>query len=527
MTQAPFQLQPHNPDVLMCIANLSNDEVFTPLELVNQMLDTLAASWATSNNGASIWADKEVTFLDPCTKSGVFLREITKRLMVGLEEQIPDLTERVNRILTKQVYGVAITELTSLLARRSVYCSKYANGIHSIARKFQSEAGNVWFERTEHDWAKGVCQFCGAHQAAYSRGDDLETYAYRFIHSNNPQELTRELFGGDVQFDVIIGNPPYQLGSDGGTRDVPIYQKFVEQAKNLDPRFLTMVIPARWMASGLGLNEFRETMLEDRRIRAIVDYPVAKEVFPSVEIKGGVCYFLWDRDHEGDASVQSIRGGVVSGPTMRNLSEFDVLVRDNRAVEILRKVLAKKEESIISILSVDKEFGWTSNFEDFHLKEHKGDVPIHYGRQGKRLKGYVRRSQIVKSEKLVDTWKVMVPQAGSDGGQRIPDVVLGKPFVASKPSVCTQTFLFFYLNTRAEAESVQTYLQTKFFRFLVSLRKITQHATRSTYTWVPIQTWDKAWSDSTLYKKYGLTKPEIEYIEMMIRAMDVAEDEND
>jgi site-specific DNA-methyltransferase (adenine-specific) len=203
------------------------------------------------------------------------------------------------------------------------------------------------------------------------------------------------------------------------------------------------------------------------------------------------------------------------------------LVRDNRAVEILRKVLAKKEESIISILSVDKEFGWTSNFEDFHLKEHKGDVPIHYGRQGKRLKGYVRRSQIVKSEKLVDTWKVMVPQAGSDGGQRIPDVVLGKPFVASKPSVCTQTFLFFYLNTRAEAESVQTYLQTKFFRFLVSLRKITQHATRSTYTWVPIQTWDKAWSDSTLYKKYGLTKPEIEYIEMMIRAMDVAEDEND
>jgi len=527
MTQAPFQLQPHNPDVLMCIANLSNDEVFTPPELVNQMLDTLADSWAAANNGASIWADKEVTFLDPCTKSGVFLREITKRLTVGLEKQIPDLTERVNHILTKQVYGIAITELTSLLARRSVYCSKYANGIHSVARRFPNEAGNIWFERTEHVWSKGVCEFCAAHEATYSRGADLETYAYRFIHSKSPQELTRKLFGGDVQFDVIIGNPPYQLGSDGGTRDVPIYQRFVEQAKDLDPRFLTMVIPARWMASGLGLNEFRETMLNDRRIRAIVDYPVAKEVFPSVEIKGGVCFFLWDRDHEGDASVKSIRGGVVSGPTLRNLSEFDVLVRDDRAVQILRKVLTKKEESIIGILSVDKEFGWTSNFEDFHLKEHKGDVPIHYVRQGKRLTGYVSRSQIVKSEKLVDKWKVMVPQAGSDGGQRIPDVVLGKPFIAAKPSVCTQTFLFFYVNTRAEAESIQSYLQTKFFRFLVSLRKITQHATRSTYTWVPTQTWDKVWSDSTLYRKYGLTKPEIEYIETMIRAMDVAEDEND
>jgi site-specific DNA-methyltransferase (adenine-specific) len=323
-----------------------------------------------------------------------------------------------------------------------------------------------------------------------------------------------------MQFDVVIGNPPYQLSSDGGTRDVPIYQKFVEQAKLLEPRFLSLVIPARWMASGLGLNEFREVMLNDRRIRDVIDYPVAKEVFPSVEIKGGVCFFLWDRDYQGDASVQSIRGGVVSGPTMRDLSEFDVLVRDNRAIQILRKVLARKDESIIHILSVDKEFGWTSNFEDFHAKKHKHDVPIHYGRHGKRLKGYVQRSQITKSEELVDKWKVMVPQAGSDGGQRIPDVVLGKPFIASKPSVCTQTFLFFYLNTRLEAQSVQSYLRTRFFRFLVSLRKITQHATRSTYTWVPQQTWDREWTDKELYKKYKLTKEEIEFIESMIRPMD-------
>jgi site-specific DNA-methyltransferase (adenine-specific) len=526
-SQSAFVLRGRNPDILTCIANLSNDEVFTPPELTNQMLDTLAQAWAANNDGASIWADKTVTFLDPCTKSGVFLREITSRLTEGLKDAIPDLQNRVDHILTKQVFGIGITQITSLLARRSVYCSKYANGEHSIAESFTDEAGNIWFDRTEHTWEGNKCKYCGAPKTILDRHEGVENYAYPFIHTDNIKTWIAKKFGGDMQFDVVIGNPPYQLSSDGGTRDVPIYQKFVEQAKLLEPRFLSLVIPARWMASGLGLNEFREVMLNDRRIRDVIDYPVAKEVFPSVEIKGGVCFFLWDRDYQGDASVQSIRGGVVSGPTMRDLSEFDVLVRDNRAIQILRKVLARKDESIIHILSVDKEFGWTSNFEDFHAKKHKHDVPIHYGRHGKRLKGYVQRSQITKSEELVDKWKVMVPQAGSDGGQRIPDVVLGKPFIASKPSVCTQTFLFFYLNTRLEAQSVQSYLRTRFFRFLVSLRKITQDATRSTYTWVPQQTWDRTWTDKDLYKKYKLTKEEIEFIESMIRPMEVGDDKDD
>ena len=168
MIQAPFALAGHNPDVLTCIANLSNDEVFTPPELANQMLDTLEQSWASSNNGKNIWANKEVTFLDPCTKSGVFLREIVKRLNSGLTGEIPDLTERVNHILTKQVFGIGITQLTSLLARRSLYCSKNAKGKYSIAREFETNEGNIWFERTEHTWVNGKCKFCGA-----SKGDDV------------------------------------------------------------------------------------------------------------------------------------------------------------------------------------------------------------------------------------------------------------------------------------------------------------------------------------------------------------------
>ena len=209
MIQAPFALAGHNPDVLTCIANLSNDEVFTPPELANQMLDTLEQSWASSNDGESIWANKEVTFLDPCTKSGVFLREIVKRLNSGLTVEIPDLTERVNHILTKQVFGIGITQLTSLLARRSLYCSKNANGKYSIAREFETNEGNIWFERTEHTWVNGKCKFCGASKGEYARSGDLETHAYAFIHNEKVNTKLKEMFGASMHFDVIIGNPPY------------------------------------------------------------------------------------------------------------------------------------------------------------------------------------------------------------------------------------------------------------------------------------------------------------------------------
>ena len=522
--QVSFSLRGRNPDVLTCIANLSNDEVFTPPEFAARLLDTVAAAWAADHEGANIWANPDVRFLDPFTKSGVFLREITTRLTEGLKEAIPDLQARVDHILTEQVFGIAITQLTSLLARRSLYCSKHANGEHSIGKSFDNDAGNVWFERVEHSWSGDKCEFCGASKKTLGRGADQETHAYAFIHTDNISTRIAELFGGDMQFDVIIGNPPYQLASDGGTRDIPIYNKFVEQAKKLEPRYLTMVIPSRWMASGLGLSEFRQAMLSDRHIRKLVDYPVAGEIFPGVEIKGGACYFLWDRDNEGSCDVTTVRGDEVVGPVSRNLGEYDVFVRDSRAVKILNKVLKFEEKSIAEILSVDKEFGWTSNFDGFHEKQKAGDIALHYNRKGKRLVGWVARKDIAKSAHLIDKWKVMVPQAGSDGGQKIPDPVLGSSFIVSSPSVCTQTYLFFYVDSERAAKSIESYIRTRFFRFLVSLRKITQHATRSTYTWVPQQTWTKTWTDELLYEKYGITKKEAAYIESMIRSVGDADE---
>lgn len=494
----------YNPDVLSCLANLSNDEVFTPPQLANAMLDLLPGD---------IWRDPAATFLDPAAKSGVFLREIARRLMAGLADAIPDAQARRDHIFGKQIYGLAITELTGLLARRSLYCSKTADGKYSVAGGFRNEQGNILYERVEHEWKNGRCIHCGASEGEYGRGAAMETHAYSFIHMTNPEEVL------GMKFDVIVGNPPYQLGSDGGTRDVPIYQKFVEQAKKLEPRYLSMVIPSRWMASGLGLTEFRRTMLQDRRIRKLVDYPVASEIFPGVEIKGGVCYFLWERDTEGDCAVTTMRGGDIVGQVDRNLGEYDIFVRDNRALDILHKIQKIDEPSIIEMLSVDKEFGWTSNFDGFHKNKGSGGVPIYYIRKTKRSIGWIERSEINKSLNLVDTWKVMIPKAYG-AGEGIPHQILGQPLIAPSPSVCTQTYLFFFLNDETEAKSVESYVRTRFLRFLVSLRKITQDATRSTYTWVPQQTWDRVWTDEKLYAKYGLTEEEIAFIESMVRPME-------
>lgn len=518
--QASFTLRSRNPDVLTCIANLSNDEVFTPPELANLMLDKLEKAWADDNNGQNLWADKNVKFLDPCTKSGVFLREITSRLTKGLEHEIPDLRERVNHILTKQVYGLAITKLTSLLARRSVYCSKHAQGKYSIAGGFAEDSGNIWYKRIEHEWDENKCKFCGAPRAIFDRSNEMENYAYSFIHSNDIAATVNELFGEHMQFDVIIGNPPYQMkGGAGGTSDSSIYQLFVQQAINLNPKYMSMVIPARWMAGGRGLDEFRAQMLGDGNIRFLTDYPDSSEAFPGVQIKGGICFFLWDGEHKGGCNVTRVESGVHKLQENRQLSEFDVFVRDDRGLSILRKVISKKEASVTELISGDTPFGIATNFEDWSEKNGAGKISLHLINKGKRIVGYAKRADIKKNTHQIDTWKVLVPKAYG-AGETFPHQILGKEIIAEPPSACTQTYLVVApFTSEDEANSFSSYYKTRFFRFLVSLRKITQDALRSTYTWVPQQTWDRVWTDDLLYAKYKITPDEIAFINSMIRPM--------
>ena len=532
--QAGFALRGHNPDVLTCIANLSNDEVFTPPEFANRMLDTLAAAWAADHGGANLWADKTVRFLDPCTKSGVFLREITSRLTQGLADEMPDLEARVNHILTQQVYGIGITQITSLLARRSVYCSKHANGKRSIAKGFASDAGNIWFERMEHTWVDGKCTYCGASAKTLDRGEDLETHAYAFIHTDDIRTRVAELFGGDMQFDVIIGNPPYQLDDGGyGTSAAPLYHLFVEQAKALEPRYLAMIIPARWFAGGKGLDEFRELMLADSRLRSIDDFLSASDVFPGVGLKGGVCYFLWDRDNPGQCRVTTHFKDWPVSTTSRPLQEegVDVFIRFNEGLSILKKVVAVESGETHSLslpdsqrfdqlVSSRKPFGLTTTFKGNAVKA-SGDLLV-YQNGGT---GYVARSSILTGTHLIDKWKVFTGRAAPGTGNRdtYPHRIISTPFIGEPGTISSETYLCISpFDSRTEAEGVLSYLSCRLTRLLILLHKPSQDTTRKVYTFVPTQDWTQKWTDENLYAKYGISASEIAFIEKVVRPMDLS-----
>lgn len=537
--QASFSLRGRNPDILSCIANLSNDEVFTPPELANRMLDAVADAWAEDNGGADLFTNKSVKFLDPFTKSGVFLREIARRLTIGLAGEIPNLQERVDHILTQQVYGIGITHLTSLLARRSVYCSKTANGEHSIASSFENNNGNIWFERIEHTWENGKCIYCGATKEILDRSDELETYAYPFIHTDDIHTFIKDVFGENMQFDVIIGNPPYQLSDGGyGTSAAPIYQKFVMQAQQLEPRFLSMVIPSRWFTGGRNLDEFRERMINDEQIRVIEDYLSASEVFQGVGLKGGVCYFLWQKDSQGPCSVSTHFKNWPVSQSKRMLREngAETFIRFNEGVSILRKVgneesinpdqiAVSEDQSFSRMVSSLRPFGFRTFFRGRKSRK-RGDLKI-YQRGGQ---GFVARSEVKQGQNMIDTWKVFISRAAPGTGNKdtYPHKILSDPFIGEPGSISTETYLCIGpLKNREEAQSVLSYLSCRLTRFLILLHKSSQDTTKKVYRFVPNQKWDKIWTDANLYEKYQLDNSEISFIENIVRPMSLKKPDNE
>ena len=490
----------YNPDVLSCLANLSNDEVFTPPDIVNQMLDMLPQE---------LFRNPDTTFLDPACKTGVFLREIAKRLIIGLEPQFPDLQERIDHIFHKQLFGIAITELTSLLSRRGVYCSKYPNSEFSVTH-FDDAQGNIRFKRLSHTWQGGKCIFCGAAQSEYDRPDVLESYAYELLH---PTKDGEEFF--KMKFDVIIGNPPYQLSDGGNGKSAkPIYQLFVDRAKKLKPRYLSMIIPSRWFAGGKGLDEFRRAMLSDRRMRKIVDYENFKEVFPGVDLAGGACYFLWERDYEGMCEVVNFSRDNPS-TMMRYLDENETFIRQNMAVEIVHKVQAQTKKFLDGRVSARKPFGIPSNYPPCE----KG-VPCWFI-QRIGLK-YANPHDVSDTKGYLNKWKFLIPAAPIAGQTDFTKPVAffydGNTRIAKPGECCTESWLVAgAFDTEEEALSYKSYFMTKTVRFLLLQTVVSQHISTKSFCFVPeLGKYEGSYTDEQLCEMWGINNDEWEYIKSRI-----------
>ena len=494
----------YNPDVLSCIANLSNDEVFTPPELANKIIDMLPQE---------LFSNPDTTFLDPCCKSGVFLREIAKRLIKGLEPQIPDLEKRIEHIFSRQLFGIAITELTSLLSRRSVYCSKFPSSEFS-AYQFPEDKpqGNIIYQRIKHTWQNGKCIYCGASQSEYERGDELETHAYQFIHNLDVKKLF------NMKFDVIIGNPPYQLSDGGGTGSsaTPLYHKFVEQAKKLNPRYLTMIIPARWYSGGKGLDDFRATMLTDKNIRILVDYDNFREVFPGVDLAGGACYFLWDRDSPGICRVTNY-SGKSSSTVERYLDEYDTFIRANQAVQIVKKVGSVHRNGIFlnDRISVRLPFGITTTY----IPKISG-IPCYFTqRLGIQ---YVARNDVNDNLKLLDKWKFLIPKAPiagqTDFSKPVGFYYDGNTRIAKPGECCSESWLVAgAFDTEEETINYKSYLLTKTVRFLLLQTVVSQNITRKNFCFVPdLGNYNERFTDEKLRKMWKLTDEDWELIQSKI-----------
>lgn len=492
--------QGHVPDILDCIANLSSDEVFTPPDVANQVLDLLPKE---------IWSNPDIKILDPCTKTGIFLRESARRFMEGLEKVIPDEVMRREHIFKNMLFGISITDLTGLVARRSLYYSKDASSEFSIVN-FEDPDGNISYKRTEHDYVQGRCRVCGSPYENLERGDAMENYAYQFIH---------EEAASNMKFDVIIGNPPYQISDGGGGKGSsasPIYHLFVNQAFRLKPRYVSMIIPSRWFAGGKGLDSFREQMLESKNFRNLNDYPAAADLFPTVEIKGGVCYFLWDSKYEGPCTVKTHISGEEPTISNRYLGEHgDTFIRYSEALPILEKVKDAYSNFLDSKVHPSKPFGLRSNFTEYEDKPFKNSLGLYrYGG-----KSYVADEKIEVNRDSINKWKVLIGK-GYNGGDSLPHQIMAEPIIAEPGSVCTETYLI--LNTfdnEEDAKNFAGYVRTRFFRFLVALRKNTQNMSKSVFAFVPLIEFKKSPTDEYFYKLFGITDDEVKFIESIVREM--------
>ncbi len=503
-------------DILDCLANLSSDEVFTPPRVANALLDLLPEE---------VWSNPGLRWLDPGSKSGVFLREAERRLMEGLAAVIPEEEARREHVLRNMLFGLAITELTALISRRTLYHCRFADTKYSVVR-FEDEDGNIRFPEAKHEWSSGRCARCGASERAFAdraNRADREAHAYPFLHLSPEAAFGEE----EMRFDIIMGNPPYQLDDGGhGKSAKPLYHRFIETAKALEPSYLTFVIPARWYTGGKGLARFRKEMLADRHISHLVDYPDMSALFKvGVDIAGGGCYFLWDRDHDGDCLV--VPEGDRDRAVRRRLDVLDVFLRDGQSSRILEKVRRRVEADGLGTLEARV---WASN--PFGIRAHKvppsategptgSNTVLLMTRDGDR---FIRPDQIPRNRGAAGVWKVVISRTSAEHAGN-PDSrgmkrVLSRSRVLPPRSACTETYLIAgTFSGEREATNFLHYLRTKFARFLLSLMVSTQDITRRSFSFVPAIPAGRSWTDRDLYDYFELDEEEVACVDGLIKEM--------
>lgn len=522
-----------NFDILETITNVGNDEVFTPIKVCNKVLDMLPIE---------VWSNPDYKWLNPVDKNGVFHREIALRLDHGLSGWQPDLIKRRMHILQNMLFSIGLTKFTSEVARRTLYYCSVANrsddGLrdkdgHSIngyaignGDWFNDFEGNIKKPITKHQFKKGKCVFCGIREdSKYNDQKQIEHYAYEFIHKKQLlTHLQERFFNGDnnMKFDIIIGNPPYQLNDNASSNSAsPIYHKFVQQAISLNPRFVSMIIPSRWMAGGKGLDDFRMVFLGDKRIAKLVDFTNAKEVFPNLSIAGGVCYFLWDINKKDKfAEIENYKNGKIL-KSRRNLDDYDVFVRDNEAISILEKIrLSKNFVSLSSIISSRNPFGVASNIHGSEVMSKNNDLTV-YSSKGV---GYLARENVSLDNEYIDNYKVMISKTSSEHANE-PDSngqfkVLSVIRFLNKGEICTDSYL---INNnilgKEECLSLINYLKTRFVRFLLLQSLTSVSMSKQTFRFVPIVDFSLTWTDEKLFKLYNFDQSEINYILSIVKEM--------
>ena len=474
-------------DIFDYIPPQRTNQIFTPRHVVVMMVDLL------EEQDPEIFKNKEITFIDLYAKSGLYLTEIAKRLFVGLQEEISNEDERIRWILEKQIFGCAPSNIIYNMVKNYVYA-----GFPGI------DDSNL-----------------------------LELDLTEAAKEGQVKQVLVERFGEEMKFDVIIGNPPYQESDGGDEGDnnrsrggaVPLYNLFVDQSKKINPKYISLIIPSRWYSGGRGLDSFRFEMLSDQRISHLTDYPTASDLFPNVEIKGGVCYFLWNSDYYGDCEVRNVKGdneSVMSRPLLEK--DSDVFIRFNQAINIYRKIKVEGP-SFSSLISAQKPFGLRTYVKG-HQSREKNDITL-YENGGV---SFIGRDKVTVNEDWIAKHKVLITMAYG-AGDEYPHQIINIPIYSEPGSCCTETYVVVGpFDSKEIAFHVINYMKSRLFRFLVMLRKHTQHAARSVYSFVPLQDFtsesDIDWSksprktDVQLYRKYKLTGEEIAFIESMIRPMD-------